>query len=489
MPTVAIHLQSTVVLLVTALCAPSLFAQRTVDTDPILHRVDSAAQADPHGYEWLAWSTAHIGHRLTGSINGERAEDLADSLLRASNIPVARFGFEASAWSRGDLTVELIASSGRRALSAVALANTPTEAAVTASLIDAGNGMPEDLARLGPALSGKAVLVNLGLKDAPPGSSNLHRSEKTSLALNAGAAAVVFVNDVHGGVLLTGTASLDGALVRAPAVCISHEDGELIRGRLSASEELSVSVHMTNRSDRVVAHNIIGEIRGTVYPEEIIVVGGHLDSWDLASGATDNGLGAFSILDLARCYADLGLRPERTIRFVLFMGEEQGLLGSTALVREWERTGELDRVKCMVNLDMTGGPTGFSVVGPSGWAEHVSSINDRIFMVDTTFARKLHTGAGLHSDHQPFMLQGVPVIAPISDLGGHVYGCYHSSCDDIHLVDPRRMTDNVRYVGMLLAALANAPELPGHYTDAELREKLVEDGLEEKLRIQHEWRW
>ena len=87
------------------------------------------------------------------------------------------------------------------------------------------------------------------------------------------------------------------------------------------------------------------------------------------------------------------------------------------------------------------------------------------------------------------MLEGIPVIAPICDLGNHVYGCYHSSCDDIHLVDPQAMVNNVRRVGQLLWVLSNAPELPGPFTSAELRERLTAAGLEDKLRIQKAWPW
>jgi Zn-dependent M28 family amino/carboxypeptidase len=247
---------------------------------------------------------------------------------------------------------------------------------------------------------------------------------------------------------------------------------------------------MTNRSDMVTARNVIAELRGSELPDEVVIVGGHLDCWDLATGATDNGLGSYSILDMARCLKASGLKPRRTIRFVLFMGEEQGLLGSRALVEHYRTTGELAKVRCMVNMDMTGHPQGFSVTGPEGWKALVEDINTDIRSQDSTdFAGRTSTGAWLHSDHQPFMLAGVPVINPQSDLGGHVYGCYHSSCDDIQLVDPDAMVDNVRFVGMLLLALANANDLPPHFTEEQLRERMITDGLEEKLRIGGDWRW
>jgi hypothetical protein len=470
--------------------SPQISVDTRAQTSGAFALIAEEATSGAKGYEWLSLSTQHVGHRLTGSPGGLRAEREADSLFRSfPGLEVDRLGFSSIAWSRGDLQLTVLAGAAEERVPAVALANTPLDTRVEAPLVNAGNGLPEDLIALGVRAKGSALLINLGLVDPPEGASNLHRSEKAALAITFGAAAVVFVNSVHGGVLLTGTASVDGDLIPIPAVCIASEDGEALRARLASGEGLSVLVQMENRAEPVDAHDIVAELPGSDLAREVIVVGGHLDSWDLASGATDNGIGAFSILDLARCYSALGLHPRRTIRFVLFMGEEQGLLGSQALVEAWHSRGELARVRCMINLDMTGGPTGFSVVGPGGWEAVAKDIMGRMQAQDTSFSADLATRAGLHSDHQPFLLQGVPVMAPLSDLGNDVYGCYHSSCDDIHLVEPARMVDNVRFVGQFLWVMANEDELPGSFNDEELRERLKADGLEEKLRLQGLWRW
>ena len=452
--------------------------------------IDREARENAMGYEWLRWSTEHIGHRLTGSPNGRKAEALADSLLRANGLArVEQFPFSTQAWSRGSILLELIGDTANERIEAVALANTPVDCDVTLELIDAGNGLRADLDALEERIRGKALMMNLGLLNAAQGTSNLHRSEKTALALERGAAGVVFVNNVSGHVLLTGTASIDGTLIAIPAVCIASEDGALLRSSMHAGEQLRVRVNMKNTSASVGAHNVIAEIHGTRYPEEVVLIGGHLDSWDLATGATDNGLGSFSIIDMARCFHALGITPLRTIRFVLFMGEEQGLLGSRALVDHYRTTGELDHLRCMINLDMSGHPQGFNAAGPEGWTELIEQINQRIDGVDSSFAAKVSGRVGLHSDHQPFLLAGVPILSPICDLGHDVYGCYHSSCDDIHLVDPEAMVNNVRYVGMLVHELAMSEMLPPQFTEEQLRERLVAAGLEEPLRVGGDWPW
>ena len=455
-----------------------------------LRLFEEEARTNAQGYTWLRWSTEHIGHRLTGSTNGVRAESTADSLFRLSNLPTVRyFPFTANAWTRGTVMLTLRSDEAIEHLASVSLAHSPDSAFVEAPLIDAGNGLAEDFERVGDLVRGRAVLMNLGLVAAPSGTSNLHRSEKSALAIRNGAAAIVFVNNVDGGVLLTGTASVDGSSIPIPAVCIASEEGRSLRERLAAGRSLTVQVTMSNRSADVEARNVIAEIPGSTWPEEVILVGGHLDCWDLATGATDNGLGAYSVLDIARAMVASGVRPARTLRFVLFMGEEQGLLGSEALVAEYARTGSLAQIRCVINMDMTGDPFGFSVVGPSDWTMVVDSAMHNIRDVDASFRAELRDRPGLHSDHQPFMMAGVPVINPLSDLGGHVYGCYHSSCDDVHLVDPMDMVNNARRVGMLALWLANASRLPPPFLDEQLRDRLRAAGLEENLRLAGAWRW
>ena len=456
----------------------------------MLREFDLRVQESAMGYSWLRWSTEHIGHRLTGSENGRRAETAADSLFRASGLErVSAHPFVAQAWSRGHIALELMDKGGVSHIQAVALANTPLESVVEGPIIDIGNGLPADLDRVGGGLRGRVALVNLGLVDAPSGTKNLHRSEKAALAMAHGATAIVFVNQIDGHILLTGTASIDGRLIPVPAACIAVEDGRVLRERLAQGADLSVRLAMSNKSQVVEARNIIAEIRGTVHPEEVILVGGHLDCWDLATGATDNGLGSFSILDMARAMQAMPHKPERTVRFVLFMGEEQGLLGSRSLVEAYRSNGELEHIRCMINLDMSGHPQGFGVAGPAGWSGLLASICTEIRTVDSlAFQGKVGEDVSLHSDHQPFLLANVPIIYPLSDLGSHVYGCYHSSCDDIHLVDPQAMVDNVRFVGMLLYKLA-AAELPPTFRTEELRARLIDAGLEEPLRLGGDWPW
>src|SRR6185436_4813978 len=147
-----------------------------------------------------------------------------------------------------------------------------------------------------------------------------------------------------------------------PAVCISKEDGEKLRMQLE-NGKLYSHITMTNFSGMIKARNVIATIKGKTMPNEKVVVGGHLDSWDLATGAIDNGIGSFSVLDIARAFKANKLTPKRTVKFVMFMGEEQGLLGSRYMVEEAVKDGSIENIKAMLNFDMTGNPIGINAGG------------------------------------------------------------------------------------------------------------------------------
>ena len=247
---------------------------------------------------------------------------------------------------------------------------------------------------------------------------------------------------------------------------------------------------MTNFSGMIKARNIIASIKGNKYPNEKIVVGGHLDSWDLATGAMDNGIGSFSVIDMARTFQALHLQPARSIDFVLFMGEEEGLLGSKAYVEAAKKDKSIDQIRYMLNYDMTNNIKGFSSSAEDS-KDLFTSIGLIAKGIDTNFTNIQNIGAGLHSDHQPFMLNGIP---PGGGAGGGLpkgaIECYHADCDVFSLVDEQGMKNTVRFGSMLLYGVADAPEIKSkHFTDEETRLFLLKNNLKEPLKIAGEWRW
>jgi Iap family predicted aminopeptidase len=435
-----------------------------------------------------------VGHRLTGSPNGTRAEDYAYNLLSSYGFREVRYEpFEVEAWARDTVTLSVVPknSDNFREVAVVALAHSPVEAHVRGEIIDLGNGLEGDFAELKDKIKGKVVLVNIGLSAPTKGARNLHRSEKTALAIQYGASGVIMVNLVAGNVLLTGTASVTGKLIPIPSVCISLESAQSLRSWMQEEQgQLHAVINMTNTSKKIRARNVVATIKGSKYPDEKIIIGGHLDSWDLATGAIDNGIGSFAIMDIARTFKALKVKPKRTIEFVLFMGEEQGLLGSRAMVEGLSKSGQLDKVRYMMNLDMTNDPSGLNAFGRTDMVQFLTTVGETMKQTDPAFTNQMENRAGLHSDHQPFMLQGVPIVGMNGHLDRSVLDCYHADCDKINLVNADQLRNTVRYSAMLLYALADADDIPARrQTDNQTRDYLVAQGLRTPLQIANEWRW
>jgi Zn-dependent M28 family amino/carboxypeptidase len=240
----------------------------------------------------------------------------------------------------------------------------------------------------------------------------------------------------------------------------------------------------------IKARNVVATLKGTEKPEERILIGGHLDSWDLATGAIDNGIGSFSVLDIARSFKANNLQPKRTVQFIMFMGEEQGLLGSTWMVKEEVKAGSIENIKYMMNLDMTGNPIGINAGGKIDDSTFFKSVSSELTAVDTIFKGKVSNHSGLHSDHQPFMLEGVPILGLNGNLDRSVYGCYHSDCDNFDLVNETHLVNTVRFGTMVLFSVANAETLPAKKMDSETTKQfMIDNNLKEPLVIAGDWKW
>lgn len=462
------------------------------EKDALFEIINSEVMENSQAYADLKEETITIGHRLTGSVNGHNAEQFVfDKLVKYGFENVEFQEFEVDAWSRGTVSLSITNNENTAVIPVVSLGHSPIAASVSSKIIDMGNGLVEDYENIGSDLEGKFALIFIGiLPDSGEGKKNLHRSEKAELAIINGAAGIIIFNQVANGVLLTGTASVTGELLSAPAVCIGYEDGLTIKEMLESGAEVLGDLEMTNFSGPIKARNIIATLPGSTLPEEEVIVGGHLDSWDLATGAIDNGIGSFAVLDIARTFIANELKPARTIKFVLFMGEEQGLLGSRHFVKTAIESGEIDKIKLMMNLDMTGNPIGINVASNAIDTTFFSELNSKINAIDTAYHGNFSSRAGLHSDHQPFMLEGIPVLSLHSNLDRSIYKCYHADCDALDLVNPEHIRNTTRFGTMALYSVANATILPAtKMNSAETRQFMIDNGLEENLKMQGDWKW
>ena len=452
----------------------------------VLDLINNEVQQNSEAYQQLKKATETIGHRATGTENGRKAEEYAADLLRSYGYEVSFQEFTFSGWNRKSLDLKI----NNQSIKAVALAHSPANVNLSGELIDLGNGLEEDYKKIGDKVKGKIVFAALGLLDETPKEiENLHRSEKTALAEKYGAKGIILFNRPAGGILLTGTASVTGKIIKIPAINISLEDGLKIKENLTKGKEIA-KIKMKNDVGQMKGRNIIAKKIGSQFPNEKIVLGGHLDSWDLATGAIDNGVGSFSVMDIARTYKKLNLQNDRTIEFVLFMGEEVGLVGSKHYVNQALKDGSINQIKAMSNMDMTTNPKSYYSTMESNLSILTDYAND-VQKVIPDFKLKTFASVDLHSDHQPFMLQGLPIIGlSDSQFTKGALNCYHANCDTFDYVEEVGLKNNVILETYLLYRLSNLKDIPSkRWNEQEIKEALIKGNLETPLRVSGDWRW
>ena len=452
----------------------------------ILNLINNEVEVNSEAYSQLKKATETIGHRATGTENGRKAEEYAANLLRSYGYDVSFQEFSFNGWNRKSLNLKI----NNQPIKAVALAHSPANVKLSGELIDLGNGLEDDYKQLGDKVKGKVVFAALGLLEGTPKEiENLHRSEKTALAEKYGAKGIILFNRPAGGILLTGTASVTGDIIKIPAINISLEDGLKIKEQLTKGKEVA-KIEMKNDVGQMKGRNIIVRKIGSKFPKEKIVLGGHLDSWDLATGAIDNGVGSFSVIDIARTYKKLNLQNERTLEFVLFMGEEVGLLGSKHYVEQAIKDGSINQIKAMSNMDMTTNPKSYYSTMDANLDVLNEYAND-VQKLIPDFKLNAFSSVDLHSDHQPFMLQGVPIIGlSDSQFTKGALNCYHANCDTFDYVEEIGLKNNVILETYLLYRLSNLNDLPAkRWTEEEIKTNLIKGNLETPLRISGDWRW
>lgn len=456
-----------------------------------LQKIYQWVSVESKGFEDLMECTEKVGHRLSGTANGRNGEEFMMAKLREYNFPQTDFlPFELNVWQRKDCSLEIAPakSDNFSKLPSMSLANTPT-ADVSGPIVDVGNGLPADFEKAGTNCKNNIVIFNIGLENAPAGTKNLHRSEKMALAEKSGAAGVIMLHPSEGNKLMTGTASLKGELTSIPAINISKENSKEMR-KWMEKEKLYAFIKVNNQFAKGGARNVRATIPGSKYPNEKIVVCAHLDSWDLGNGAADNGLGSFTILDIARAIKNMGIWPARTIEFIWFMGEEQGLKGSKAWVKQLKNEGKLDEVKLVMNLDMTANVTGMNGFDWKGSHKWFKKLNAQIKEAVPGYPAEIQHNPWLHSDHQPFMLEGIPVSIPIGHLNDKVLSCYHSDCDNMEEINKTYMQNSAAYTAMWLWLMANEPKIPmKRLSDRRTKHFFEKHHFDENLKISSDWKW
>jgi carboxypeptidase Q len=453
-------------LLLGAVIASGAHAASAPSTLPL--DLGRSVQRDSRAYALVTELTSRIGPRMSATEKGSEAENFVYEKLRQFGLRDVRYEpFRMTSWKRGSIEVTVDGHS----IPAAAMVYTPAHAELSAEIVEVGNGTSADYAEDYDKVRDRIALIYMGtLPESPPDTPHLPRWEKLALAIGHGARGVIFINPAAGNHLTTGIAGGSANLVPIPAAAVGHEDGLRLRKELQERGTLGATMRLDNTVGVGTARNVIATLPGTRKPGQVIVVGAHLDSLDLGTGAVDNGSGAMWVLDVARAFAVHHVHPERTIQFTFFMGEEEGLLGSYTRVRRAVRAGTLNQVWYMINTDMSVSPKGMRLWGGSPDLEFFRSLAAQVREIYPSFTDVSDEQASMSqsSDSQPYIEQGVPIIYPLGDWPEGLMACTHAECDDMHWLDDAQMRRSAVIGAMLIAALTQAPDSIVHgFTPAE----------------------
>jgi carboxypeptidase Q len=257
----------------------------------------------------------------------------------------------------------------------------------------------------------------------------------------------------------TGAMRYDDAVGKIPAAAISTFDADLLSDLLSREPDLNVYLEINSKTESpVINYNVIGEIRGTEYPDEIIVVAGHLDSWDVSVGAHDDAAGCAQAINSVKLLKDLGLRPKRTVRAVLYANEEFGVSGGRGYVVSENRSGE--RHVAAIESDRGGFlPLGFSI---DGTVELVDYLKRYLYVFSPIQMHTMVRGYG-GVDIFPLKEYGTVTIGLLVDSQRY-FDIHHTEKDTIDKVNPREL--ELGTIGMtLLAYLLAEDGIPDRFTE------------------------
>jgi hypothetical protein len=476
-----------------------LAAAPTTDSDDNDRIIQAALQPSPIEHD-LRELTDEIGGRVPGTPAMQRAVDWGIHMFKAAgadSVHTEEFTIPHS-WAEG--ATEMTVSATGTALDpkltqipsvhfhvrCVSIAWAPALARVKhVPVVDVGNGSAAEFKKAGD-ITAKIVLVHsVVLKTwddlfaeysiAPP---------VITAAVNGKAKAVAFIATREHDILYRHTNSVAGEIDRIPQVLLAREDGERIGRLLASGHPVWADLSIPNLiGGPIQSANVVAEIKGSEKPDEFVILGAHLDSWELGTGALDNGCNAAMVVDALRAIKASGLKPRRSIRFILFSGEEEGLLGSRAY--STAHRPELDKAAGVIIYDSgTGKTTGFSTGGHKEVLETAKAIIVPLRQFGLT---ELKTDMEWGTDHFDFMLEGVPTFVADQDEANYLEN-YHAVSDTYDKVDFVQLKKDVAEAAEFSFALANLPEKIGpRFTRAQIEQSLRETGSEQMLKDSGMW--
>lgn len=437
-----------------------------------MQKIQAAALASNYGYEQLSYLTDSIGPRLTGSPQHQAAVEYIASEMRKLGLTVTLEKVTVPHWVRGDEKGELVSYPGQSGDSRQKIVLT----ALGHSVSTPADGLTADVVvvhdfaemhALGAKVRGKIVLFNNPfderLRDAGYsfegyGDAVKYRTVGATEAAKLGASAVLVrsVGTANDRLPHTGLTVYDPKGTSIPAAAVTTEDADLLE-RLTRRGAVRMKLTLLTQSlPPVTGYNVIADLKGSEDPDRYVIVSGHLDSWDLGTGAIDDGAGVVMAMQAMQTIHQLGLHPKRTIRFIGWLDEEGGITGALQYPRDFPAAQHFATIECDTGV---GHPIGFVT---DSTPEALAALQPIAPILEHQGAVVTRTADEVGADISILSIAGVPGFAPIMDSRKY-FDYHHTAADTLDKVDPRELRENSALVSVLAYALATMSQpLPRH---------------------------
>src|SRR5437899_5004679 len=441
---------------------PAVFSLQTLAE---LKRLQQAALNSDYAHREVAHLANNIGPRLSGSAQAAKSVDYVASELKAIGCEVQLERVMVPHWVRGEETAALVQFPGQAenttqkiVLCALgASVATPADGIVaeviTVRNFDELKALPRD------KVAGKIVLFNYpfdkqmageGHGDEAYGEAVVYRSDGPSAAARQGAVACL-IRSVGGAdyrLPHTGQTNYVNDAPKIPAGAVTAEDGDLIADLVREGPVKMKLVLTPQTLADVESANVIGEIKGSEHPEQVIIVSGHLDSWDLGTGAIDDGAGVAVSMEAANLIQKLHLKPKRTIGVIAGMSEENGWAGSKQYAKDH---GKEDHFAAMETDGGAGHPLGINIKGTPEVKKILAPV---AAILQDSGAGILNFVEHCGADIEPLEKAGVPCFSPIQDSRFY-FNYHHSAADTLDKIVPKELAENSAVVAVAAYAVAN----------------------------------
>ncbi len=431
--------------------------------------------------------TDQVGGRVPGTPAMQKAVEWGIAAFKtagADSVHTENFSIPSS-WAEGATEMTVTAPEQFK-VRAVSMAWGPALAPQrNVRIVDLGEGSPEEFAKAGD-LAGAILLIHSEEMRTWDDLFNEYIKAPGVIdrAVKAKALAIAVQSTRPNDLLYRHTNSSDGKIDRIPQVLLAREDAARIARLLASGQKLQADLSIPNRiGGAITASNVIAELRGSEKPNEYVVLGAHLDSWELGTGALDNGCNAALVVDALRAIKASGVLPRRSIRFILFSGEEEGLIGSYRYVAA--HRSEMDNVAGVVIFESgIGKVTGFSVGGRKDIVDAVNALATPLKQFDAT---TMTTDASTGTDHFDFLLEGVPTLVANQDTDNYLLN-YHAMSDTFDKVDLARLKKHVAEAAGITFAIADSPQRIGvRLTHDQIAQTLRETHLDDQMKGFGQW--